>query len=445
MLDGLRAQTRPVDRVVAVDTGSRDGSADLLADGLRRDASVPSARATTPFPRPSPRPGRSCPTGGRREWVWLLHDDAAPPRRPRASCSPPPRPHPDAASSGPSCASGPRCGACSSSASPSPAPAAARPAWSAASTTRASTTRSARCSPSTPPGMLVRREVLERARRVRPPAAALRQRHRLRLAGRARRPPHARGPAGGGLPRRGGPPRRAPHPADRPRTRTTRSARAALYTLLANATGRSAAVAGRAAVLRLAAPDARLPAGALARRGADELVALVASTPGPAGSSRRAGPAPGRRAATARRTPPAGPAVAALPPRPRPRHRPRRRRDQPGRGRRRAPPRRPRHGSGEAEAAGFARRQHSHAGRLSRLSDDEDEAIAPDAGLLVRIVHQPAWRLASILFVLVALTPPARRSARWPAARLSPDFVPGASADWWGLYAEHWHAPGPRV
>ena len=55
-------------------------------------------------------------------------------------------------SSAPSCASGPRCAGCSRSASRSPVPGAGRPAWSAASTTRASTTRCATCSRSTPPG-----------------------------------------------------------------------------------------------------------------------------------------------------------------------------------------------------------------------------------------------------------------------------------------------------
>ena len=50
---------------------------------------------------------------------------------------------------------------CSSSASPSPAPAGGRPGWSAASTTRASTTRCARCSRSTPPACWSAARVLE--------------------------------------------------------------------------------------------------------------------------------------------------------------------------------------------------------------------------------------------------------------------------------------------
>ena len=52
-----------------------------------------------------------------------------------------------------------------------------------ASTTRASTTRSRQVLAVNTAGMLVRRAVLERARRPRRPAADVRQRHRLRLAG----------------------------------------------------------------------------------------------------------------------------------------------------------------------------------------------------------------------------------------------------------------------
>ena len=50
------------------------------------------------------------------------------------------------------------------------------------------------------------------ARRVRRRAADVRQRPRLRLAGRERRPPHGRGAAGGRLPRRGRAPRRPARP-----------------------------------------------------------------------------------------------------------------------------------------------------------------------------------------------------------------------------------------
>ena len=64
-------------------------------------------------------------------------------------------------------------------------------------------------------GMLVRRAGARGARRARRGAADLRQRHRLRLARRPRRPPHPHRAAGRGVPRRGRPPRAASYAADR--------------------------------------------------------------------------------------------------------------------------------------------------------------------------------------------------------------------------------------
>ena len=148
--------------------------------------------------------------GGRREWVWILHDDANPdPGRARGAARRGRGRPRTPTSSAPSCASGPRCSGCSSSASRSPAPAGARPAWSAASTTRASTTRSARCSRSTPPACWCAARVLEELGGFdaqlpifgndidfgwRAAAAG----HRTLVV-----------PAGGRLPRRGGAPRRS--------------------------------------------------------------------------------------------------------------------------------------------------------------------------------------------------------------------------------------------
>ncbi|WP_018653459.1 glycosyltransferase family 2 protein [Actinomadura flavalba] len=87
-LKAVLTQTRPVQRLVAVDTGSRDrgpavlrevvgpgnvltlprttGFGEALAEGLRHPA------ATLPVPDDDPG------AGARSEWVWLLHDDSAP-------------------------------------------------------------------------------------------------------------------------------------------------------------------------------------------------------------------------------------------------------------------------------------------------------------------------------------------------------------------------------
>lgn len=79
VLDGLRRQVRRPDRVVAVDTGSADASRDLLASSLGADALV-DAPADVSFPDavtlglaqlPAPEAGAT-------EWVWILHDDSRP-------------------------------------------------------------------------------------------------------------------------------------------------------------------------------------------------------------------------------------------------------------------------------------------------------------------------------------------------------------------------------
>jgi GT2 family glycosyltransferase len=74
VLTGLEGQTRPPDRVVAVDTGSSDASVELLTGRLGADAVVPAA-PTTSY-------GEAVRVGLERDdgadWVWLLHDDSAP-------------------------------------------------------------------------------------------------------------------------------------------------------------------------------------------------------------------------------------------------------------------------------------------------------------------------------------------------------------------------------
>lgn len=76
VIDGLRAQTAPVTRVVAVDTGSKDESAALLDQAFGEVERLP---AMTGYPD-AVRAGleRLRRAGDEVEWVWLLHDDSNP-------------------------------------------------------------------------------------------------------------------------------------------------------------------------------------------------------------------------------------------------------------------------------------------------------------------------------------------------------------------------------
>ena len=96
------------------------------------------------------------------------------------------------------------------------------------------------------------------ARWARRGAADLRQRHRLRLACGARRPPHPRRAAGRGVPRRGRPPWAASYAADRAPHPLPGAAGRAVHLAGQRQLARPP-VAVRPAVLRLAAAGARLP------------------------------------------------------------------------------------------------------------------------------------------------------------------------------------------
>ncbi|WP_051064626.1 glycosyltransferase family 2 protein [Nocardiopsis halotolerans] len=86
-LEALRAQSRPVQRVVAADTGSTDGSADVLTGFLPSGAVVDlpartgygdAVRAALDLPRST-----SAVRGfdeDATEWIWLIHDDLTPER-----------------------------------------------------------------------------------------------------------------------------------------------------------------------------------------------------------------------------------------------------------------------------------------------------------------------------------------------------------------------------
>jgi GT2 family glycosyltransferase len=89
VIDALLGQTRPVQRVVAVDTGSRDRSGSVLAGKLGRavvfgmdrgtgyGAAV--ARAVQHQAATASLPGAAGkPRSERTEWLWLLHDDCEP-------------------------------------------------------------------------------------------------------------------------------------------------------------------------------------------------------------------------------------------------------------------------------------------------------------------------------------------------------------------------------
>ncbi len=88
--EALLGQTRPVQRVIAVDTGSRDRSGAVLADLLGRSVVFGMDRRTTGYGAAVAQalrhraantnvPGcRPAVQGERIEWIWLLHDDSEP-------------------------------------------------------------------------------------------------------------------------------------------------------------------------------------------------------------------------------------------------------------------------------------------------------------------------------------------------------------------------------
>ena len=177
-----------------------------------------------------------------------------------------------------------------------------------------------------------------------------------------------------------------------------------------------------------AAADARLPAGPAGRAGARRARRAGLGLLQPA----RAARAPGatRRGRPGRRPRPrsgtaAGAVVAALPARARLRQRPARGRHQPGRRRRRAPARRRSWPSPASRAAcPWTRTTRS----------------AQDTGLVVRFFTNPV-AVSLTLFVVLALVG-ARDGVRHgrPAARCR--RCPSQASDWWRLHAESWHPLG---
>lgn len=78
-LQAVLTQTRPADRVVGVDNGSRDGSADLLRGALGAGNVLAMPRSTGFGAAVAEALGKLPAVPG--EWVWLVHDDCAPDRQ----------------------------------------------------------------------------------------------------------------------------------------------------------------------------------------------------------------------------------------------------------------------------------------------------------------------------------------------------------------------------
>ena len=108
VLAGLTGQTLPVDRVVAVDTTSRDDSVELVRGALRAaglDSSdrsvVDVVHGSTSFPAAVRHGLGLVAASGPDEWVWLLHDDSNPEPTALAELLAAAAEHPDAAILGP--------------------------------------------------------------------------------------------------------------------------------------------------------------------------------------------------------------------------------------------------------------------------------------------------------------------------------------------------------
>ncbi|HEY1002824.1 MAG TPA: glycosyltransferase family 2 protein, partial [Streptosporangiaceae bacterium] len=87
LVNALREQTHPVQRLIGVDTGSQDRSGTTLTEllgqdavfGMEQDTGYGAAVASA-LQRPAARPagGPASGSAGGTEWIWLLHDDCEP-------------------------------------------------------------------------------------------------------------------------------------------------------------------------------------------------------------------------------------------------------------------------------------------------------------------------------------------------------------------------------
>lgn len=78
-LKSVQRQSRPPERAVGVDNGSKDGSGDLLGHGLGHDNVLAMPRSSS-FGQAVAAALERLPGGGGDEWLWLIHDDCAPDR-----------------------------------------------------------------------------------------------------------------------------------------------------------------------------------------------------------------------------------------------------------------------------------------------------------------------------------------------------------------------------
>ena len=104
VLAGLIGQTHPVDRLVAVDTTSRDGSSELIRESLGELSTTTAydvVPGSTSFPDAVRHGLGLVPANDPDEWVWLLHDDANPAPDALAELLAAAAEHPDAAILGP--------------------------------------------------------------------------------------------------------------------------------------------------------------------------------------------------------------------------------------------------------------------------------------------------------------------------------------------------------
>ncbi|MEO3808688.1 glycosyltransferase family 2 protein [Sphaerisporangium sp. B11E5] len=76
-LDGVLRQTRPLDRLVGVDNGSRDGGGRMLTEAFGVNGVLTLPRSTG-FGEAVAAVLARLPKAGEGEWIWLLHDDCAP-------------------------------------------------------------------------------------------------------------------------------------------------------------------------------------------------------------------------------------------------------------------------------------------------------------------------------------------------------------------------------
>ena len=101
VLTGLNGQTLPVDRVVAVDTTSRDDSVTLVRDALGEQVVLDVVPGSTSYPAAVRHGLDLAPPAGEDEWIWLLHDDSNPAPTALAELLEAAREHPSVAILGP--------------------------------------------------------------------------------------------------------------------------------------------------------------------------------------------------------------------------------------------------------------------------------------------------------------------------------------------------------